>query len=174
VKRAEAANQAARLGAEGKAVVPALLAVLADNRPLRQIGGRGTDTTPAVQASKALMALGAHTELLAFFRSKASGQARANALLAIASSLAKGYREAIVEALDDDNDDVRTTGARLAGRYVGRAAVPKLIDIIEKERNRAMREAAWRSLRLLGDKDFELDAAAWRQWWAGQAQARVR
>jgi hypothetical protein len=148
--------------------------VLADNRPLRQIGGRGTDTTPSLQASKALMALGAHTELLAFFGSDASGQARANALLAIASSLAKGYREAILEALDDDNGDVRTVAARLAGRYVGRPAVPKLIDIIERERSRAMREAAWRSLRLLGDKDFELDAAAWRQWWAGQAQARVR
>jgi hypothetical protein len=174
VRRAQAANQAAHLGAEGKAVVPALLAVLADNRPLRQIGGRGTDTTPALQAGNALKALGASTELLAFFRSNASGHARANALVAIANSLAKGYWEAIFEALDDDNADVRTAAARLAGTHLGRAAVPKLIDIIERERSRAMREAAWRSLRLLGDKDFELDAAAWRLWWAGQAQTRVR
>jgi hypothetical protein len=171
VKRAEAANQAARLGAEGKAVVPALLAVLADNRPLRQIGGRGTDTTPALQAGNALKALGASTELLAFFRSKASGSARANALMVIASSLANGYRDAIFEALDDDNGDVRTVAARLAGTYLGRPAVPKLIGIIEGKGSRAVREAAWRSLRLLGDKDFEFDAAAWRQWWASQAQA---
>jgi HEAT repeat protein len=174
VTRAQAANQAARLGAEGKAVIPALLAVLADDRPLRQIGGHGTDTTPALQAAKALNALGAHTELQTFFRSEAKGHARANALVAIASGLAKGYREAIFQALDDDNGDVRTAAAGLAGTHLGRPAVPKLIDIIERERNRAMREAAARSLRRLVGKDFDLDAAAWRQWWAGQTQAGVR
>jgi HEAT repeat protein len=174
VKRAQAANQAARLGAEGTRVVPALLAVLADDRPLRQIGGRGIDTTPALQAGRALNALGAHTELLAYFRSETKGHARANALAALASGLAKGYRDVILEALDDDNGDVRTAAAGLAGHYVGPAAAPKLIDILERERNRAMREAARRSLSRLAGKDFELDAAAWRQWWTGQAQARAR
>ena len=174
VKRAQAANQAARLGAEGKAAVPALLAVLADDRPLRQIGGFGIDTTPALQAGKALNALGAHAELLAYFRSEPKRHARANALVAIASGLTKGYRDVILEALADDNEDVRTAAAGLAGHYVGPAAAPKLIDIVEHERSRAMREAARRSLSRLAGKDFELDATAWRQWWAGQAQARVR
>ena len=170
VARASAANLAARMGADGEAAIPALLAVLHDDRPLRMVGGLGADTTPAKEAGKALNALGAHAELIAFVRSKASGHARANALTALAIGRSPESPEVVLQALDDDDREVRAAAAGLAGAYVGRRAVPRLIEIIEQERKPDLRIPALRSLTQVAGEDLGLDAAAWRQWAAVQGR----
>lgn len=170
VARAQAASQAARLGAEGEAAIPALLKVLHDDRPLRIVGGLGADTTPAKEAGKALNALGAHAELIAFVRSEASGHARVNALTAVAIGRSPESPDVVLQALDDDSREVRAAAAGLAGAYVGRRSVPKLLEIIEQERKADLRMPALRSLTLMAGEDLGLDAAPWRQWAAGQAR----
>ena len=168
VERAQAANQAAQVRVDAKAVIPALLAVLGDDRPLRMVGGVGGATTPAKQAGNALVALGAHAELIAFVRSTSDDGARGNALVALAIGRSPESGDVILEALGDRDGAVRAVAAGLAGAYAGRRAAPKLIDLLAQDRNSHVRQAARQSLTLLAGKDLDVDAAAWRAWWTAQ------
>jgi hypothetical protein len=170
-QRAQAANQIERMGTQARAALPALLAVLGDHRPLRVVGAE-VFTTPAKEAAKALLALGADAELTVFVQSKADDHARAEALATVAAGRSAGSPDVVLRALDDRSPVVRTRAAGLAGVYAGRRAVPRLIEILDQARYVEMRDAARRSLRLVAGKDLELNADAWRQWWAEQERRR--
>lgn len=167
VKRAAAADQVGRLGPDAREAVPALLAMLDDHRSLHVIGS-GQATTPSAVAARALLLAGAHTELVSFFRSKGDDRARSIVLTTIAGGKIAGASDLVLGALDDQSRSVRTTAAWLAGRYVGRAAVPRLIEIVDQFFFIDLREAAHRSLVDISGQDFKLDANAWRAWWSAR------
>jgi hypothetical protein len=166
-QRAQAADRIARLGPQGRVAIPGLLEMLKDDTPLRTVGP-GVATTPARVAANALIALGAHAELIAFFRSKVDDDVRVRALTAIAVGRSAESPEVILQALDDRSRVVRTRAAGMAGAYVGRRAAPKLLEMLGPETDAQVRTAARESLTLLAGKDLGPDAAAWRQWWGTQ------
>lgn len=168
--RAQAAHLAVRLGPQARVTIPALLEVLGDERPLRAVGV-GMETTPARVATTALVELGAHADLIAFFDSRANPTARANALRAIAIGRSPAAPDVILRALDDRNRTVRTRAAGLAGAYAGRRTAARLLELLE-DRRRETRDAALQSLEVLAGKNFGQDVAAWRQWWAAQDRRR--
>jgi hypothetical protein len=168
--RAQAADQVGRMGPQGKAAIPALVALLGDETPLRAVGP-DRPTTVAEVAAKALLELGAHVELFGFARSKADQFLRAKVLQAIAFGRSPESPDVILGALDDRSPTVRSSAAGLAGAFVGRRAVPKLIKILEQESTERAGAAARESLTLMAGKDLGLDPAAWRQWW-GQQERR--
>lgn len=168
-KRAEAAELVGRLGPDAREAIPALLAMLDDHRSLHIVGA-GKSTSPSFVAARALLQSGAHAELVSFFQSEADDEARSNVLVTIAAGRLAGSPDLVLGALNDRSRNVRATAARLAGRYVGKPAVPRLIEIVDQLFFPGLREDAHSSLVAIAGQDFKFDANAWRAWWS-QTQA---
>lgn len=169
VERARAAAQLGRLGPAGVEATDALIRRLSDDAKLRVVGP-GTDTTVGDEVAKALLSIGATTALMNFVRSKEDGTGRARALRELAKGKVPELPDVIRAALDDPSSEVRTEATWVAARVLGKSAIPKLIEILARDRSRAAVAAARANLEHLTGQDFGLNADKWRAWLASQRQ----
>jgi hypothetical protein len=87
--------------------------------------------------------------------------------LAAADAALVGFVRAL---LADPETRVRRAAALACAGAKLEAVVPELIALLEQDPRLRTREVARQALRAISGKDFEHDAASWREWWRTRAE----
>ena len=78
--------------------------------------------------------------------------------------------EALILALNDENQNVQIAAVRALGQIKDLRAVEPLIAAIQNKPEIIRTEAIW-ILRELTDQDFGTDYNRWREWWRSKSPA---
>lgn len=89
---------------------------------------------------------------------------RVAALDALGRHPAEDSQRAALHALDDESWTVRSAALALLSVTGGKAAVPRLIDALEKEDGRLISDVM-ATLRALTKVDYHDNVTLWREWW---------
>jgi HEAT repeat protein len=97
-------------------------------------------------------------------------QIRDTAAQALGQTRDSRAAEALIGALDDEDQNVQVAAVRALGQINDLRAVEPLIAAIQGKPEIVRTEAIW-VLKKLTEEDFGTDYKRWRQWWLSQSTA---